>query len=233
MGARVPNGGLRREPACTGARAGRRARSGRRAPVAVATVLLLCACSDRSGTAEGLGDRSTPQPLSASPARPAEPTGDPGRSPNATRTTDAREAPGAPVGPGPQQGRPSPVRVPLPLDELQGRVFASGLADLRIGIARACGGNQCVSVVRSADSGPDGDERPCDTIVKVAGALRTADGQPFVDTVRGSRITVLVNLDCSEVPGSPGVGSPGPPSASSASRPAGTPSGTGTPSASR
>lgn len=103
----------------------------------------------------------------------------------------------------------SPLRIPLPIDELMGREYSSGLADLLGGIAFACGGEQCVSVEKVSDgSGIDDDgwDR-CDTITEVVGTQledvpdEAGNFRPYVEVERGGTITVLVNAFCEDSPG--------------------------------
>jgi hypothetical protein len=96
----------------------------------------------------------------------------------------------------------SPLRIPLPLDELQGRDFVSGSSDLRAGIARECGGTQCVSVTKVGESTVLPEGADCDTILFVQDADPDTS-PPFVDVARGGTITVVVNVRCEDVPPQP------------------------------
>jgi hypothetical protein len=100
----------------------------------------------------------------------------------------------------------APLRIPLPLDELLGRDFDSGIQDLRDNIDEACGGAPCVQIVR-VDGEAEG--FPCGTIFEVRGRQFAADpdeeglARPYVEVARGGSITLLVQSQCEETDASP------------------------------
>jgi hypothetical protein len=100
----------------------------------------------------------------------------------------------------------APLRIPLPLDELLGRDFDSGIQDLRDNIDEACGGTPCVQIVR-VDGEAEG--FPCGTIFEVRGRQFAADpdeeglDRPYVEVARGGSITLLVQSQCEETDASP------------------------------
>jgi len=99
----------------------------------------------------------------------------------------------------------SPLRIPLPTDQLQGDVYSSGLPRLKVKIARACGGFQCVSVAKVGDSTALEPGQICDTIVDVRDKVFDATVNRAIVSVRpGGTITIVVNARCEDVPpGSP------------------------------
>ncbi|GIF73042.1 hypothetical protein [Asanoa siamensis] len=125
------------------------------------------------------------------------------------------EAPGGPAPGGRPQGSKgpgaagSPLRIPLPTDELLGRELSDAQRQLRQLIAAACGGDQCISLAVTADGSLDPDGRTgCTTHVRnVPGTTAEDTGQgwsiPVLYVPRGGTITLVVELWCDEVP-SPG-----------------------------
>lgn len=103
----------------------------------------------------------------------------------------------------------SPLRIPLPLDELRGRDFASGLADLQLGIASACGGEQCVTVQKTGERTELTEGEACDTVSFVEGAQSDPDTfEPFVQVEEGGTVTVVVNVRCEDDDTPPGGETP-------------------------
>ncbi|MFI8595406.1 hypothetical protein ACIGCK_13375 [Microbacterium sp. NPDC078428] len=124
-------------------------------------------------------------------------------SPTAPPDTGTATEPGGNGGGGDSGGIAvgSPLRIPLPTDRLQGRAYESGLADLRAGIAAACGGDQCVTVQKKGESTELEEGATCDTILFVEGAeADPATSDPYVDTTAGGTVTIVVNVRCEDAP---------------------------------
>jgi hypothetical protein len=101
----------------------------------------------------------------------------------------------------------SPVKIPLPLDQLAGRPYTgNGEEDLRRGISTGCGGSQCVSITRVRADRPDLD---CDTIARVVGIeyrYSDEDGEEtWVMAERGGTVAVEVTDPCPEQSATPDV----------------------------
>jgi hypothetical protein len=188
----------------TPTRASYRLMTGLLCPVAL---LLLGACGDASSE-ETQGSLATPRarPSSAPPA-PSSPA--PSEKPRTSPRSP--QAPGGPAAPG---GRPkgsngpvaagSPLRIPLPVDELLGRELSNAEAQLEGLIADACGGDQCISL-RTEPRGsldPDGRSGCATHVVRVPGTVWEDSGEgwslPVLYIPRGGVISLVVELWCDE-----------------------------------
>lgn len=150
------------------------------------------------------GDRTPQVPgRTTSPGRTEAPrptkeqrrTSSPGPTPSTTsdRPTQKATETRSPT----QKALPSPLRIPLPTDELFGRPTDSAVADLTAAIGTACGGSQCISIVTSLDETDDG--WPCGSVRRIEGVQRedTAEGTlSFVEVERGGTITLVLSGPC-------------------------------------
>jgi hypothetical protein len=94
----------------------------------------------------------------------------------------------------------SPVRIPLPTNEVSGVRFADAESGLEARIAEACGGDQCVGIVRVNDDHAGNDTREeCDVIDRVRDG---ATGVVEVD--RGGDLVLVVRIRCEDVRGTGG-----------------------------
>jgi len=95
----------------------------------------------------------------------------------------------------------SPLRIPLPTDQLQGDVYASGLPRLKAKIAGACGGSQCVSVAKVGEGSALEVGQLCDTILRVEDKdFDEKANEAFVKVLPGGTITIVVNVRCEDLP---------------------------------
>jgi len=180
--------------------------------------LMLVGCSaEDAGTPQGEPVTTTAPPPAPTPS-PGASNPPPGTPADAVPTTPADSPPiRPPDDPPPAQAEDpaphavvSPLRIPLPTDELMGRGYASGLEDLQRGIAFACGGTSCVTVIKVGESLQLEPGQTCDTVRRVQGAGRDPDTHlPFVDTPVGGTIVVVVNVRCEDAPAEDPA--PGPP----------------------
>jgi hypothetical protein len=105
---------------------------------------------------------------------------------------------------------PSPIRVPLPTQDVSGEKFEIAVDRLREPIKQACGGQGCITVERVVDSDFDTtllDAKSCDTVRSVVGA----EGVGAVQTVtveRDGKLQLLVAPSCDSVPPAPPGGTP-------------------------
>ena len=146
-------------------------------------------------------DPAPANPVDPAPANPVDPApASPPDDPPPADPPPAEVPPADPAQPAPEV-IVSPLRIPLPTDELMGRPYPSGLEDLKTGIGFACGGTQCVSVLKVGESLVLESDQSCDTIRRVQGAGRDAEThRPFVDVPSGGTIVVVVNVRCEDVP---------------------------------
>jgi hypothetical protein len=165
---------------------------------------------------------SSPAPT-ASPSPSSEPV-----APNSRRTAPAEPTPGggggssdgggdgggSSGGAGESSGPGaigSPLRIPLPTDELGGFVFADRIGDVQQAIAFVCGGAQCVSVARVGLSTSLDEGESCDTIRQIQGVQKDPpEFLPYVLIAPGGTLTLVVNVRCEDVP-SPAPAPPPPP----------------------
>jgi len=101
----------------------------------------------------------------------------------------------------------SPVRVPLPTNEIAGHVYSEAADLLRSNIRDACGGTQCVDVAKKANSNPDDDlDDPCDLVDSAENTEYTDDGSGVgtVTVPRDGTIYLLVNIPCEDRPATGG-----------------------------
>lgn len=108
----------------------------------------------------------------------------------------------------------SPLRIPLPVDELLGRPLPAARSQLQAVIREVCDGTPCISVTVVDESGlPPTDPEECLQVQRVIGIVRPSEGAPFVDAVRGGTIVLLVNHEpdlCVEDPAQEDSTSSGP-----------------------
>jgi hypothetical protein len=116
------------------------------------------------------------------------------------------DAAGSPVGkPGVGTALPSPIKVPLPTNEVIGKRFDEAVALLRGPIAAACGNGQCVTVKRIAN--PDFDpvqltEFTCDRVTTVVDAEGVGETQT-VSVERGGSLVLAFAPPCTDIPAAP------------------------------
>ena len=125
--------------------------------------------------------------------------------------------------PPPRPRRPeapgSPLRVPLPTDELMGRPLSDAEPEMKGLIAEACGGSQCItlSIEPQGSLDPDGRNNCVTYVVSVPGTVAEevddVSSVPVLYVPRGGTITLVVDLTCDEsvVTESPGSPSPAEP----------------------
>lgn len=188
-------------------------------------MVLLSGCASSAEMSRDESGASTSEPAETATASPSPPGSTPASEGAPTpdgENGDVPKSPGekkgeVPINPGDKKGdKPdspsvgSPLRIPLPTDELSGRNFASGEADLKIGIAFACGGTQCVSVKKVGESTQLAAGEECDKVRRVDGFLKDPDPPyaPYVIVASGGTISVVVNVRCEDLPSPPSVGSP-------------------------
>lgn len=132
---------------------------------------------------------------------------------NGGRATGSPSSGGGGIGsPAGQNGKgpvlASPVRVPLPTNEISGHTVDEAVQLLREKIAIACGGDQCVSIVAADDEDPSNDgDRPCDTVDSAKDTISDGPddaGAGFVVVPRSGTIVLLVNVRCTNRPEGPG-----------------------------
>lgn len=151
-----------------------------------------------SGDARGPREQTKPRPRpSSAPSWSAPPS----PSPDGEETT-------------PSGSVASPLRIPLPVDELMGRPLPSSRSQLQAVIREVCGGAPCIGVTVVDESGlPPIDPEECLRVQRVVGIVRPSEGAPFVDAVRGGTIVLLVTHEpdlCGEDPAREGGTSSGP-----------------------
>lgn len=187
------------------------------------------------GQSSSSGDQEHDESPSA-PARSPDDTGPSGSSPVRPVEEEDRDdgAPGAPVGPaGEEEALPSPVRIPLPADELMGSVVADRRAQLEEEITTACGGDRCIGITTVGAGEPDDGSEPCDTVREVEGVSYVGDElAPYVEVPRGGAMVLVVNVRCEDVPppttpSTAGTTEPGEPSGTVDSAPGSETGGTG------
>jgi hypothetical protein len=94
-------------------------------------------------------------------------------------------------------GLSSPIRIPLPTNQVSGMRFAEAKSSLEAKIAEACGGNQCVGIVRVNDDYAGNDTREeCDVIDRVRGGE-----SDVVEVARGGDLVLEVRIRCEDVGG--------------------------------
>jgi hypothetical protein len=101
---------------------------------------------------------------------------------------------------------PSPIRVPLPTQEVSGAKFTEAVNRLQKPIEEACGGEQCITVERVVESDFDTtllDTNSCDTVRSVVGAEGVFPEQTAT-VQRGGALRLLVAPSCDGVPPPPG-----------------------------
>ena len=164
--------------------------------------------ADRSADSPAFDEGSTPpagRPGGAGPAQ--EPSSALGQNEPVDRGNPPGEQPdpnaaGSPVGnPGLGAALPSPIKVPLPTNEVTGRKFEEAVELLRKPIATACGAGQCVTVRRQLDTNFDAPltTTTCDVVTSVVGAEGVGATQT-VGVERGGSLLLGVSPDCSDVP---------------------------------
>ena len=167
---------------------GRRTRASVRLMTALlcpVALLLLGACGGSPSAEETPGSLATPRAGQSS-----APSGAPG-------------APGAPAAPGGRSKGPeaagSPLRIPLPTDELLGRLLPDAEAQLKGLIADACGGDQCISlrIEPQGSMDPTGRTGCATRVVRVPDIVTDFEtGQRVLYVARGGVITLVVELRC-------------------------------------
>lgn len=100
---------------------------------------------------------------------------------------------------------PSPLEIPLPTDVFQGSNdnYADRLPELKQLIRDACGGSDCVSVIKVGQGESVSEFEGCDKIRSVQGNSTRTDpetSQIYLQTEAGDTITVVVNADCADLP---------------------------------
>ena len=124
---------------------------------------------------------------------------------------EPKNAPGSPVGgSGDKPALPSPIRVPLPTQNVSGAKFEIAVDRLREPITQACGGQGCITVGRVVDSDFDTtqlDTNSCDTVRSVVGAEGVFPEQTAT-VERGGTLQLLVAPSCDSLPPPPAGGAP-------------------------
>jgi hypothetical protein len=158
--------------------------------------------SSRPSSSSAAATASAPAPQNI-PAPPSS-----GTSSAASHGPEAPGAPGAPAG-----GRTgnsqdpeaagSPLRIPLPADELTDNTTYQQARDyLEPRIAAVCGGDQCIRIVPQGSLTPDDGRTGCVPYVTDVVDDVWEDDIPVLYVPRGGVITLVVELTCQDNGGS-------------------------------
>jgi hypothetical protein len=124
---------------------------------------------------------------------------------------DPKNAPGSPVGSsGGKPALPSPIRVPLPTDELTKYRFSAAVDQLRKPIDEACGGVQRITVESVVDTDFDVSQLTVDSCEKVQSVVDAEGVFPnqTITVERGGILQLRVAPSCDSVPPAPPGGTP-------------------------
>lgn len=131
-------------------------------------------------------------------------------APTAPRTAQPSSATSRPEAPG------SPLRIPLPVDELIGRPLLDAEPEMEGLIAEACGGGQCIDlrIEHRDDLNPDEGIGCADHVFSVPGTVTEEVDEgwalPVLYVPRGGTITLVVERSCDESQESPSPREPSP-----------------------
>jgi hypothetical protein len=138
-----------------------------------------------------------PVPSEATPT-PTPETSDKGsQADSRTNKGSGQRVGGGPVGrSGGGGGVGSPLRIPLPTNELNGELLAKAKKELTKRIKKACKGSLCIRITTVPSGSLESNGRNCKVRVSEVPNTRWEGKYPVLYVERGGTIKLIVSLEC-------------------------------------